>query len=396
MPLCSLRCLTRQALLIPALLCTTGFAQADDPLAMWRSGVTIRPVAPHSDRHVIHSYFNTSPESPDGRFVVYYTSRTAEGELGDIRILERSTGKETIVARNIVTEDAHRAACQQWSNNGKTVVYHEYRNERWFVMAVDVDTREQKVLAEDRQVCFGSPASPWVPIYGCHWNPGKHRDLQLVNVETGEIKTVVKAEEVVNKYGDWIQEKFGTTDISIFFPIMSPGDKRVFFKLSHPSGTGDFRSKRASTREGCIVYDLEESRFLRLFEKWGHPSWSPDDQAIFNIGNRSTEIITGKSQRYAPSCFSNHPSLAPDGRTFVTDADVTKRNYGHPGDWAVAVGSTEKDEFVLLHVFGNTQGARTWRHNHPHPAFSADGRRVYYNINESNWTTLMVAEAGKK
>ncbi|HSG69365.1 MAG TPA: hypothetical protein VLA12_03075, partial [Planctomycetaceae bacterium] len=287
---------------------------------------------------------------------------------------------------------AHRAACQQWSNNGQTVVYHEFRDDRWFVMAADPATRETKVLAEDRQVCFGSPTSPWVPIYGCHWNPGQYRDLQLVHVETGEIKTIVTVKEVVAEYGDWIQQKFGTTDISIFFPIVSPDDKRVFFKLSHPSGGDDFRSKRASTREGCVVYDLEQSRFVRLFEKWGHPSWSPDGEAIFNIGNVSTDVITGKSQRFAPSCISNHPTLSPDGRTFVTDADVTKRNYGNPGDWAIAVGSTAKDDFVLLHVFGNTKGATSWRHNHPHPAFNPDGRRVYYNINESNWTTLMVAE----
>jgi hypothetical protein len=68
----SLRLLTRLALLLPALLSTAGFAQETDPLAMWSSGVTIKPVATHSDRHVIHSYFNTSPESPDGRFVVCY------------------------------------------------------------------------------------------------------------------------------------------------------------------------------------------------------------------------------------------------------------------------------------------------------------------------------------
>ncbi len=72
-------------------------------------------------------------------------------------------------------------------------------------------------------------------------------------------------------------------------------------------------------------------------------------------------------------------------------------NYGKPGDWAVAVGSIQKDDFVLLHIFGNTKGATTWRHNHPHPAFSADGQRVYFNVNEGRWTTLMVAQcaAGK-
>ncbi|MDQ3814279.1 MAG: hypothetical protein M3347_10055, partial [Armatimonadota bacterium] len=132
-----------------------------DPLAPWRTGVKIQPVSPLTDRHVIHAYFNTCPESPDGKYVLYYTSGRSEGELGDLRLKERATGKEAILSENITTEDAHRAACQQWSNNGKTVVYHEVRDGRWRVMAVDVETRQAKVLAEDRQAAFGSPSGTW-------------------------------------------------------------------------------------------------------------------------------------------------------------------------------------------------------------------------------------------
>jgi Tol biopolymer transport system component len=354
--------------------------------------VSIQAVASHRDRHVIHAYFNTCPESPDGKYVVYFTSPTVDGESGDIRILERSTGKEVVVAADISAEDAHRAACQQWANCGKTVVYHNHRDGRWYVMAVDVATLKARVLAENRQVGFGSPTSPWIPIYGCHWKPGKYRDLDLAHVLTGEIRTAVKVDDVVKEYGDWIAGRFGTTDISIFFPIMSPDGKRVFFKLSRPSGSDDFRSKSASRRDGKVVYDLDQGRLLRLIEFWGHPSWSPDSQRIFEKGNFSVDVITGKSRRYAPSSITNHPVLAPDGSIFVTDANVTKRKYGNPGDWAIAVGSTTKDDFVVLHVFGNTQGAKSWRPNHPHPVFSADGQRVYYNVNAGTWTTLMVAE----
>jgi hypothetical protein len=49
---------------------------------------------------------------------------------------------------------------------------------------------------------------------------------------------------------------------------------------------------------------------------------------------------------------------------------------------------------VLLDRFHNDGGAKSWRRNHPHPAFSADGRRIYYNVSEGSYTTLMVAEAG--
>jgi hypothetical protein len=376
-----------------ALLAATLLARAeDDPLAPWRNGVQVHRVAPAYERHSIHSYFNTCPESPDGKYVLYYTSATPDGETGDIRILERSTGKETTIATDIQCEDAHRAACQQWSNGGKTVVYHHHRDGRWQVVAVDIESGKSKVLAQDRQVAFGSPTGQWAPTYGCHWNPGPHRNLELVNVVTGEVRTAVKVEDLVKEYGDWIQKKFNSTDVTIFFPVMSHDEKKVFFKIAHPRGGNDFRSMAASDRDGKAVYDLEAGRFIRLIEKWGHPSWTPDDKAIFEYGNYATDVVTGKTQRYAPSCISNHPSVSLDGRLFVTDADVTQRYYRNPGDWAVAVGSMAKDDWVILEIFDNTKGAKTWRHNHPHPTLSADGQRVYFNVNSGPWTELRVAE----
>lgn len=365
----------------------------EDPLAAWRAGVKIHPVSPDGERHVIHSYFNTSPESPDGKYVLYYTSSTPEGEAGDLRILERSTGKETVMATGISTEDAHRAACQQWANGGKTVVYHDCREGRWCVVAVDLATRKQKVLAWDHQLGFGSSGTPWVPVYGCHWNPGPHRDLELIHVETGEIQKPITAADVVEVYSGQVERIFGTKDISIFFPVMSPDGEKVFFKLSRPGGGTDFRSKTASSREGKVVYDLANRRFIRFIDRWGHPSWDPSSTGIFEIGNELMDLETGKTRRPAPSSISNHPSIAPDGRVFVTDADVTKRPFGQSGYWAIAVGSMSEDDFVVLTVFDNTQGAKTWRHNHPHPAFSPDGKRIYYNVNDGPWTRLVVAES---
>jgi hypothetical protein len=385
--------------LVLALVAITSLASPlaaqDDPLAPWRTGVKIQPVSPHRDRHAIHAYFNTCPESPDGKYVLFFTSATPEGELGDLRILERSTREETIIAENIATEDAHRAACQQWSNDGKTVVYHRHRDGIWEVVAYDVASAKSRVLALNRQLGFGSATGQWAPVYGCHWNPGPHRDLELINVVTGAVRTAVKAADVAREYGDWAQKKLGSTDISVFFPVMSPDEKRVFFKVAHPSGRSDFRSMSASKRDGKVVFDLEAGRFIRMLDSWGHPSWTPDGQAIFEKGNYATDVTTGKVTRRFSTCISDHPSVSPDGQLFVTDADVTKRYWGRPGDWAIAVASMKKDDWVVLEIFGNTQGAKTWRKNHPHPAFSADGLRVYYNINEGPWTTLMVAESAE-
>ena len=367
-------------------------AAADDPLAGWSEGVEIRAVDADKSRHSIHAYFNASPESPDGKRILFFTSAAPEGESGEVRMFDRATGAETVVATGVVAEDAHRAACQQWLNGGRTIVWHELREGRWQVVAYDVATGVAKVLAVDRQLGFGAANQPWAPMYGRHWNPGPARDLELVHVETGQVRTPVTAARVVAEYGEWTQATFGTSDLSIFFPVVSPDGSKVFFKMSRPGGGEDFRSSKASFREGKVVFDLERGKFIRLIEQWGHPSWSPDSRGIFEKGNVLFDLETGQSRRFAPSSPSNHPSLSPDGKTFVTDADVSRRPFGGPGKWAVIVGDVASDRFVVVDQFDNTGGARSWRPSHPHPVFSADGRRIYYNVSDGERTRLYVAE----
>jgi hypothetical protein len=87
---------------------------AGDPVAPWTKGVRLTPVSAVAGRHTIHSYYVANPESPDGRHVLFFSSKHPAGYVGEVRILERATGKETVLADNVHTEDAHRAACQQW------------------------------------------------------------------------------------------------------------------------------------------------------------------------------------------------------------------------------------------------------------------------------------------
>src|SRR5262245_58359171 len=124
-----------------------GAQEPTNPLDRWTKGVRITPVLVSAERHSIHSYFNTSPESLDGRWVLLYTSTTPEGHEGEIWIVERATGKVTVLARKVTVEDAHRAACQQWVSGGKRVVYHDYRQDKWVVVVVDLSSMKERVLA---------------------------------------------------------------------------------------------------------------------------------------------------------------------------------------------------------------------------------------------------------
>jgi Tol biopolymer transport system component len=391
-------------------------ADADDPLAPWRSGVKISVAAPKEGRHTMHSYFNTCPESPDGRSVLFYSSTSADGHHGEVVVRDRATGEEKVLATNINAEDAHRVACQQWVSGGKRVVFHGERDGQWFTGCVDLDTMKERVLARGQLAGWGQPDADIVPLYSPHWNPGEHRDLDLINVATGEKQTPVTVEALKQAYPAWFAKAFGEGKPSIFFPILSPDLKRVFFKMALKTGE-DPRSKSASAREGLICYSIAEKRFLYMNPKWGHPSWQPDSRHITEMhytvydsndgsvkanpgmptkAERAKAAAEGKPVAAAMRDVSgDHPSVSPDGRLVVTDTIMTSFD-GARNEWGIVLADTKGTGQIVLHHFDNSHGAKSWRVSHPHPVFSADGKRIYYNVSDGQFTRLHVAECAGK
>lgn len=390
--------MTRLVVTLAMFLATVARAADDvDPLAPWRDHVTVRNVSTVPDRHTTHAYYLENPESPDGSRVVFFASTKADGQFGDVVVIDRSSGKETVVARGVTTEDAHRVACQQWTMNGQAVAYHDVRDARWGVYVVDLATGAKRTIALDRQLSFGVPTGDTLPVYGMHWNPGAHRGLELANARTGEVKTIFEIDALKAAYGTQIAEAFADKPISVFFPTPSPDGKRVFFKIAAGSGGNDFRTKAASDRGGLVAYDLAENRFLYYRAKWGHPAWMPDSRHILEVGNLLFDASNGGKMTKIPELpypgGGPHLSASPDGKLFVQDG-TTEKFGGKPGEWGIFVCDVRggADRYALIARFDNTGGATSWRRNHPHPVFSADGKRIYFNVSDSRWTRLCVAE----
>ncbi len=402
------------ALAALAVLPTLTAADAmDDPLAPWRTGVKISVVAPKDGRHTIHSYFNTCPESPDGRSVLFYSSTAKDGHRGEVCIRDRKTGEEKVLASNINAEDAHRVACQQWVSGGKRVVFHGERDGEWIVGCVDLDTMKERILARGQLAGWGQPDADIVPLYSPHWKPGTHPDLDLIHVATGEKTTPVTVDALKQAYPEWFGKTFGEQKPSIFFPILSPDLKRVFFKMALATGE-DPRSTKASARQGLICYSLAEEKFLYMNPKWGHPSWQPDSRhitemhyTVFDSDDGSVKMNPGMPTKAARAkaaaegkrapefplrdVSGDHPSVSPDGKLVVTDTIMTSFD-GTRNEWGVVLADTRGTGQIVLHHFDNSHGAQSWRVSHPHPVFSADGKRIYYNVSDGQFTRLHVAE----
>lgn len=376
--------------LLSATLCL-----ADEPFDAWTKDVKITPASSVAGRHSIHSYYVANPESPDGKHVLFFTSAHPSGYVGEVRVLERATGKETVLAENVHTEDAHRVACQQWLSGGKRVAFHEVIDKKWRVVVVDVATLEKKVVAEDHQVGFGRPEGDLLPMYGCHWNPGPYRDLDVWDAATGQTTTRAKITEVEAKFGAWLAKEFSGKPCSIFFPVISPDLKRVFFKIAAGNGGDDYMSKSASHRQGLVCYDFEKGACIWQRGQWGHPGWTPDSLHIFEVGNITMDIMkegfSYTKLKEVPNLRGSHPSVSPDGKLMVTDG-MTEPVGGKPNEWGIMVADMNGVRWKLLHSFEQNRGAKSWRRNDPHPVFSADGKRIYYNTSDGEFTRLMVAE----
>ena len=386
----------RFTLLASLLSAAIAIAQDDNPVSPWTRDVSIAPVSGIADRHSIHSYYVANPESPDGRRVLFFTSKHPAGYVGEIRVLDRQSGQETVLAEDVHTEDAHRAACQQWLAGGRLVAFHEVVGRKWRVVVVDAETRKKTVVAEDHQVGFGRPEGDLLPMYGCHWNPGPHRDLYVWDARTGVIRTALGIAAVEEQHGAWIAQEFSGKPVSVFFPVLSPDLKRVFFKLAAGNGGDDFMAKDASHRQGLVCFDIEAARMKWFRAQWGHPAWHPDSRHIFEMGNVIFDTDLGSPARYTklkdvPNLRGSHPSVSPDGKLMVTDG-ISEPAGGRPGEWGIMVADMHGGKWALLHSFDQSKGARSWRRNDPHPVFSADCKRIYYNVSDGPWSRLFVAE----
>lgn len=347
-----------------------------DPVAPWKTGVVKRPVSDIPNRHTIHTYYNVPPESPDGRYVLYFTSVTPEGHAGEIRMQERATGKETVLARNLDCEDAHRAACQQWLSGGRRVLFHDMRKGQVVAAVVDTQTLKERVLAKGRMVSRGRPDGDWSPIYGVPFQPGPYTDVELLNVATGEIRTLVTAADVRKAFPGQIQKLYGDRQISTPSGTLSPDGKLIFFKLSAvaddykplPPGHLKWPRKNESDRDGLVCFDIEHSRPLFFRRSWGHSDWRPNSRMFLNIPNVMIDAFTGKETPIPglPKFPGQHASISPDGKLFVTDTQIEPFG-GAKGEWGVAVCDIHGGSWTMLAKFQGGPGGHHLAEKSPAP-----------------------------
>lgn len=114
-----------------------------------------------------------------------------------------------------------------------------------------------------------------------------------------------------------------------------------------------------------------------------HPSWTPDGSGIIAYQRRDGgqdlvrfDLASGEATTLLPGVPGVHPTLAPDGRSVVTD--VFDREHGRA---RILRCSLPGGGMEVLADFAHVDFAHSDGH-HPHPVFSRDGQRIYFNAQD--------------
>lgn len=368
-------------------------------LRRWREDLLVRPVLPDQQFHSLHAYFGVSPESPDhdGEWLVAFLSDRADGHVGRIVLVHRQTGELEVVDESVEVEDPHRQANQQWVCGGDYVIYMVLRGDEWVVVRANPRDLSTIEMCRGRQLGWGRPHLDEVPLYGPHWDPKGYRDVEMLNVRTGQVRTVLGVDRVLAEHHSFVDELLGAGTansgaVSLFFPTLSADGRRVFLKLAVPQDRR-FRSRRGSLREGLLVYDLTVDRALGARASWAHPSWYSDSRHILQRDMVfDAETATTRPVPNLPRLSGSHAMPSPDGNLMVADY-LTASDHGRGRVWSVLLADLSCGAHETIHVAPTDgDGTESWRKTHPHPTFNATGDRIYFNVNLGTWSTLHVAE----
>lgn len=274
----------------------------------------------------IHRFYDTSPISPTGRFVVYtefdYEDRLPNpGDCASVVVLNLRTGNEVYRTRTIAW-DTQLGAQAQWGHSDEELFFNRMTDSEWkpFGVMVNPTTGVERRLAgpvymvspDGRTVLSPNLVKIWnvQPGYGVIVPP-RYRDetrgapeddgLFVTDVDTGDTKLAVSLKEIYDRFPD----HFADIDLSRggfygFHVKWSPDGRRIMFIVRWRTEG----SLRLASHNWMITMDSDFTN-LRVAlgpNSWRgghHPNWCPNSQDIvMNLMVPSRRIVSQRVERF--------------------------------------------------------------------------------------------------
>ena len=350
---------------------------------------TYRPAKRISDQPGIHAYFDVIPESPDGEMVTWFAFDGKPLTAGKVMLAERD-GSYPVEVKGC-NGSAHVGARQGWLDED-----HIYFSAAGCIYIADRKGKVvDKLAGAIDTIHQGSRRglTHSACLRGSGGRSPEKKACYRIDIDTGELIELLDLDRAAALLAEHADLTGVPRETLAFKHTKWAPDGRQWIVVLTNEG---YRRKVDSSvpRIKVILAADENGDDLRFIDSFGHhPNWMPDSSGIYAFAGPKTVFFWnerggGKRSMAEPPC-EGHPCVSPNLQWMSTDA------CGYPGKDKAAVvlcgihsGAVEilaeMDYPVVQWQTGHPPG----RVCHPHPVWSPDGGRLYFNAIEGRMPFL--------
>lgn len=304
---------------------------------------------------------------------------------------------------------AHSVANQRWRPGHEQILCDTLQDKQLVSQLVNLDGTVQKTFpfvvgglsADQRTTCrhhqsrIYEPEGPVVQK--------RSEGLDLVDVDSGEIRTVSSIEEMIGMHPE--RDRIAEYHLNIKMEIFHPTRPWVLFGLNNGEVRKYFDNEPPS--KSIFVCEVDGTGLRYVGEYAHHPIWHHTDLKILcNNYSDKPDVLDfcvydleggAESRPYENTSMSGHPSFSPCGRYFVNDHSFD-REQGRRAN--LALYSLEQSRRLLLADCPITDTASMYQKHtfatQCHPVWSNDSRYILFNSDEGGRSQLygvVLAEA---
>ena len=333
----------------------------------------------------MHAYMDICPESPDGTKITYFEFEDKVPGWGRVVIANRDGSDPKYISERIKGHD-HDGARQQWIDNER-VIYGIEDEESSLIYSL-ADKSSRKVKGQIGMVSeihgFGLshnnyPASKYKAL------DRKPAEVILMDTENASTQTLLNKQQMLAIHPRRsVIENPEYKGLGVFkHPKWSPDGSHFFWVYML-----ELKGTNTKIVKSALLSDREGKRITYVSEIGQHPMWYQEESLLSYVrrdgfdhfDNPSAQDIMEHPIDGSPGkpivseAIGIHGSPSPDGRYFTTDVF----DWPEQGSHAVLLYHIESGDYRVLARMKPETGDRK-NSMHPHPSWSRDGQRIYFN-----------------